>query len=134
LLPTLYDDDEKEYWQLLEHVTLWDVAVERQVEVTGPDAAAFTQLLTCQGPLEVRGGPVQVRAAHRAGRRHRERPRAAAPWGEPLLALAGGLRRAAVREGGPGPGRPGGRGARAGCLAAPGPGPEVQGGRPGPVR
>jgi glycine cleavage system aminomethyltransferase T len=48
LIPTLYDDDEKEYWHLLQHVTLWDVAVERQVEITGPDAAAFTQLLTCR--------------------------------------------------------------------------------------
>jgi glycine cleavage system aminomethyltransferase T len=48
LIPTLYDDDEKEYWHLLEHVTLWDVAVERQVEITGPDAAAFAQLLTCR--------------------------------------------------------------------------------------
>ncbi|HET9671399.1 MAG TPA: glycine cleavage T C-terminal barrel domain-containing protein, partial [Actinomycetota bacterium] len=48
LIPTLYDDDEAEYWHLLEKVTLWDVAVERQVEITGPDAAAFTQLLTCR--------------------------------------------------------------------------------------
>lgn len=48
LIPTLYDDDEKEYWHLLEHVTLWDVAVERQVEITGPDAERFTQLLTCR--------------------------------------------------------------------------------------
>src|SRR5688572_15242567 len=48
LIPTLYDDDEVEYWHLLEHVTLWDVAVERQVEITGPDAARFTQLLTCR--------------------------------------------------------------------------------------
>jgi glycine cleavage system aminomethyltransferase T len=48
LIPTLYDDDEKEYWHLIEHVTLWDVAVERQVEITGRDAAAFTQLLTCR--------------------------------------------------------------------------------------
>lgn len=46
LIPTLYDDDVKEYWHLLEKVTLWDVAVERQVEITGPDAARFTQLLT----------------------------------------------------------------------------------------
>ena len=46
LIPTLYDDDVKEYWHLLKHVTLWDVAVERQVEITGPDAARFTQLLT----------------------------------------------------------------------------------------
>jgi aminomethyltransferase len=48
LIPTLYDDDETEYWHLLNHVTLWDVAVERQVEITGPDAPAFTQLLTCR--------------------------------------------------------------------------------------
>jgi len=48
LIPTLYDDDEVEYRHLLEHVTLWDVAVERQVEITGPDAARFTQLLTCR--------------------------------------------------------------------------------------
>ena len=48
LIPTLYDDDEAEYRHLLEHVTLWDVAVERQVEITGPDAARFTQLLTCR--------------------------------------------------------------------------------------
>jgi len=46
LIPTLYDDDLKEYWHLLNHVTLWDVAVERQVEIVGPDAARFTQLLT----------------------------------------------------------------------------------------
>jgi aminomethyltransferase len=46
LIPTLYDDDVKEYWHLLNNVTLWDVAVERQVEITGPDAARFTQLLT----------------------------------------------------------------------------------------
>jgi len=48
LIPTFYDDDEEEYWHLLKHVTLWDVAVERQVEITGPDAAAFAQLLTCR--------------------------------------------------------------------------------------
>ena len=46
LIPTLYDDDVKEYWHLVEKVTLWDVAVERQLEITGPDAARFTQLLT----------------------------------------------------------------------------------------
>jgi glycine cleavage system aminomethyltransferase T len=46
LIPTLYDDDIKEYWHLVEKVTLWDVAVERQVEIAGPDAARFTQLLT----------------------------------------------------------------------------------------
>jgi len=48
LIPTLYDDDEAEYRALLERVTLWDVAVERQVEIGGADAAAFAQLLTCR--------------------------------------------------------------------------------------
>src|SRR5688572_31837942 len=48
LLPTLYDDPVAEYWALLEHVTMWDVAVERCVEISGPDALAFTNLLTCR--------------------------------------------------------------------------------------
>jgi glycine cleavage system aminomethyltransferase T len=48
LFPTNYDDFEAEYQHLLDHVTLWDVAVERNVEVTGPDGARFSQLLTCR--------------------------------------------------------------------------------------
>jgi glycine cleavage system aminomethyltransferase T len=48
LFPTNYDDFEAEYRHLLEHVTLWDVAVERNVEVSGPDGARFAQLLTCR--------------------------------------------------------------------------------------
>ena len=35
----------EEYWHLLKGVTLWDVGVERQVEITGPDAFTFTNLL-----------------------------------------------------------------------------------------
>jgi glycine cleavage system T protein len=46
LLPSYYDDPVKEYWKLIEGVTLWDVGVERQVEITGPDAFAFTNMLT----------------------------------------------------------------------------------------
>src|SRR5262245_9149309 len=45
-LPTCYDDLEAEYWKLLRGVTVWDVSVERQVEITGPDAFAFTNRLT----------------------------------------------------------------------------------------
>jgi aminomethyltransferase len=45
-LPSYYDDPVAEYWHLLEHVALWDVSVERQVEITGPDAFAFTNRLT----------------------------------------------------------------------------------------
>jgi glycine cleavage system aminomethyltransferase T len=48
LLPTLYDDPVTEYWALLRDVTMWDVAVERCVEITGSDALAFTNLLTCR--------------------------------------------------------------------------------------
>jgi aminomethyltransferase len=48
LLPTLYDDPITEYWALVQGVTMWDVAVERCIEIAGPDASAFTQLLTCR--------------------------------------------------------------------------------------
>jgi aminomethyltransferase len=46
LFPICFDDLEAEFWHLVNHVTLWDVSVERQVEITGPDAFAFTNLLT----------------------------------------------------------------------------------------
>lgn len=47
-LPACYGDPVEEYWHLLEHVTLWDVSVERIVEITGPDASAFVDTLTCR--------------------------------------------------------------------------------------
>ncbi len=40
-----YGDPVEEYWKLLDGVTLWDVGVERQVEITGPDAFTFTNML-----------------------------------------------------------------------------------------
>jgi aminomethyltransferase len=46
LLPAGYAEMEEEYWQLKNHVAVWDVSVERNVEITGPDAFAFTNLLT----------------------------------------------------------------------------------------
>ncbi|HEX9755708.1 MAG TPA: glycine cleavage T C-terminal barrel domain-containing protein [Gemmatimonadales bacterium] len=46
LFPICFADLEEEYWHLINHVTLWDVSVERQVEITGPDAFAFTNILT----------------------------------------------------------------------------------------
>lgn len=53
--PRHYGDPVGEYWQLLNGVTLWDVGVERQVEITGPDAFAFTNLLVARdlGKCEV---------------------------------------------------------------------------------
>lgn len=44
--PINYDELEAEYHALLNDVTLWDVSVERNVEITGPDAFQFTNWLT----------------------------------------------------------------------------------------
>jgi glycine cleavage system aminomethyltransferase T len=46
LLPIQYADFEAEYEQLLTGVTLWDVSVERNVEIAGPDGLRFAELLT----------------------------------------------------------------------------------------
>jgi glycine cleavage system aminomethyltransferase T len=46
LLPICYDDPVNEYRKLLEGVTLWDVSVERNVEISGPDGTRFAELLT----------------------------------------------------------------------------------------
>lgn len=43
--PRHYGDPVEEYWQLVKGVTLWDVGVERQVEITGPDAFTFANML-----------------------------------------------------------------------------------------
>ena len=40
-----YGDPVAEYWALIDGVTLWDVAYQRQVEVKGPDAVALMQYL-----------------------------------------------------------------------------------------
>jgi aminomethyltransferase len=47
-LPGYYTSFEDEYRHLIEHVCLWDVAVERCVEITGPDAHRFTNRITCR--------------------------------------------------------------------------------------
>lgn len=45
-LPASYGDNVRDYWSLVNDVTLWDVACQRQVEISGPDAFEFIQLLT----------------------------------------------------------------------------------------
>ena len=45
-IPRDFGNPEKNFWNLIEKAILCDVAVERQVEITGPDAFEFTQLLT----------------------------------------------------------------------------------------
>ena len=45
-IPSWYGDTDKEYWALTNDVVIWDVAVERQLEIKGPDGFAFTNMLT----------------------------------------------------------------------------------------
>ena len=45
-IPRDFGSPEKNFWNLIEKAILCDVAVERQVEITGPDAYKFIQLLT----------------------------------------------------------------------------------------
>jgi glycine cleavage system aminomethyltransferase T len=45
-IPRDFGDPEQNFWTLVNDAILCDVAVERQVEITGPDAARFVQMLT----------------------------------------------------------------------------------------
>lgn len=45
-IPRDFGDAIQNFWNLVNDAILCDVAVERQVEITGPDAAKFAQLLT----------------------------------------------------------------------------------------
>ena len=45
-IPRDFGDPEQNFWNLVNEAILCDVAVERQVEITGPDASEFVQLLT----------------------------------------------------------------------------------------
>jgi len=47
-LPGYYDDPDVEYALLNEGVTMWDVGVERTVEVSGPDADKLIDMITCR--------------------------------------------------------------------------------------
>ena len=56
LLPKAYAPSvEEDYWHLRTHVQIWDVAVQRQVQITGPDAARLVQMMT---PRDIRGAHV----------------------------------------------------------------------------
>lgn len=45
-IPRDFGNPEQNFWNLVNKAILCDVAVERQVEITGPDAAKFVQMLT----------------------------------------------------------------------------------------
>ena len=97
--PRHYGDPVAEYWHLLNGVTLWDVGVERQIEISGPDAFDFTNLLVARDLNKCAveqckyvflclpdGGIINDPVLHARG-------------GEPVLALARRQRRGAVGEG-----------------------------------
>jgi len=48
ILPASFGDPEKEYWDLIERCAMWDVGVERQVQLEGPDAATLAQILSAR--------------------------------------------------------------------------------------
>ena len=47
-IPRDFGDPVQNFWNLVNEAILCDVAVERQVEITGKDAARFTQYLSCR--------------------------------------------------------------------------------------
>ena len=46
IMPTSFGDPEAEYWRLINGVSQWDVGVERQVQLKGPDAGRLVQILS----------------------------------------------------------------------------------------
>ena len=46
IMPTSYGDPQAEYWRLINGVSQWDVGVERQVQLQGPDAGKLAQILS----------------------------------------------------------------------------------------
>ena len=46
IMPTSYGDPAAEYWRLINGVSQWDVGVERQVQLQGPDAGRLAQILS----------------------------------------------------------------------------------------
>ena len=46
IMPTSYGVTEAEYWRLINGVSQWDVGVERQVQLKGPDAGRLAQILS----------------------------------------------------------------------------------------
>ena len=48
LLPVSFGSIEDEYLHLKEHVQIWDVSVQREIEITGKDSYKLVQLMTCR--------------------------------------------------------------------------------------
>ncbi|MAV82093.1 MAG: dimethylsulfoniopropionate demethylase [Pelagibacteraceae bacterium] len=48
LLPTVFEGIEDDCEHLKNFVQLWDVSVERQIEISGPDSSKLVQMMTCR--------------------------------------------------------------------------------------
>ena len=48
LLPTCFSSPEEEYKHLKENVQIWDVSVQREIEILGPDSSELVQFMTCR--------------------------------------------------------------------------------------
>lgn len=67
LMPVSYGDPEAEYARLMGGVSQWDVSVERQVEISGPDATRLVQMLSVRdlSKIEVGKGKYVPMCDHR---------------------------------------------------------------------
>ena len=57
-MPVSYGHPMEEYDRLMNGVALWDVSVERQVEIIGPDAATLIQLLSVRDLSNIEVNPI----------------------------------------------------------------------------
>ena len=48
LLPTVFSSPVSEYEHLKKYVQIWDVSVQREIEVSGEDSSELVQLMTCR--------------------------------------------------------------------------------------
>ena len=138
-LPAEYDDVANEYRALNEGVTLWDVGVERTVQISGPDADRLTDMLTCRDLTKcaVNQGKYMLVIAPHGGIVND--PVLLHPEGERLVDAARRQRRRPVRARRRLAGRARRRGHLPGRPPGAGAGPEVgpdarEAGRPGHLR
>ena len=110
LLPKSFGRTVQESYQHLhEHVQIWDVSVERQVEVAGPDAARLVQWMTPRDLRRAKVGRCYYVPIVDADGRHAQRSGPAQARRGPLLAVDRRQRLAALGQGAD-------RGARPGCA------------------
>ena len=48
VMPSSFGDKDAEYWRIIEGVSQWDVSVQRQVQLKGPDAAKLAQIISAR--------------------------------------------------------------------------------------